>query len=183
MELDLEEIYNFVDTELKAAYQNAYKNPVLGYKQEMIITEEGKLYLSGRIQNENTISNLWQNNELVLYNLSCSNMIDEKIITLEDIQSLDIDDYEKLVNHIYKNYPDSIDSYKDDIITSDNAEELFYIDIDLDAVYKEVFPEKFEEIFQDLIEKEWDNYKRQEILDTIMKCINNNNLLGDEYGY
>lgn len=158
---DTERIYTFVSTEVKEAYIESYiTGSFNGWKYNIVYdTEDDALSLLGpRSNNSQTIAE-YQGIAFCIGSIPAEGSLDDETVVSDDfIKSME-EEYQKELLKFYEDEYDHKNSSINDMLND--------LEADTDYIFKQCFPDAYEELLKDCINTMWDDYEEDNILEKI----------------
>ena len=176
--LDVETIINFVDNEMKEVYKKTYSNPVFGWTYSIILDSNGELW-STLLSPGNRPMEVFKGDSIILGSINSESEIESELVNLDVINNLTEEEREKFIEEFKACYLyyDEYDKENFNICDYLNYNHIN----DIEECYKDLFPDKWEELIEDYICNEWEGYLRDGIVDEI--CNSRDELINIESSF
>ena len=176
--LDAETIINFVDNEMKEVYKKTYSNPVFGWTYSIILDSNGELW-STLLSPGSRPMEVFKGDSIILGSINSESEIESELVNLDVINNLTEEEREKFIKEFKTRYL-YYDEYNEESFNIYDYLNYEYIN-NIEECYKDLFPDKWEEIIEDYICNEWEGYLRDGIVDEI--CNSRDELINIESSF
>ena len=176
--LDAETIINFVDNEMKEVYKKTYSNPVFGWTYSIILDSNGELW-STLLSPGSRPMEVFKGDSIILGSINSESEIESELVNLDVINNLTEEEREKFIKEFKTRYL-YYDEYNEESFNIYDYLNYEYIN-NIEECYKELFPDKWEELIEDYICNEWEGYSRDGIINEI--CNSRDELINIESSF
>lgn len=176
--LDAETIINFVDNEMKEVYKETYSNPVFGWTYSIILDSNGELW-STLLSPGSRPMEVFKGDSIILGSINSESEIESELVNLDVINNLTEEEREKFIEEFKTCYL-YYDEYNEESFNIYDYLNYEYIN-NIEECYKELFPDKWEELIEDYICNEWEGYSRDCIINKI--CNSRDELINIESSF
>jgi hypothetical protein len=176
--LDTQTIIDFVESEMKEVYKETYSNPVFGWTYSIILDADGVLW-STLLSPGGRPMSVHEGDSVILGSINSQSEIESELVNLDVINNLTEEEREKFIEEFKTCYLCS-DGYDEENFSIYDYLNCEYIN-DIEECYKDLFPDKWEELIEIYIDNEWEYYLRDGIVDEI--CNSRDELINIESSF